>query len=215
MTSGSQLLVRAYGARAVLIELPDAATRRGVTHWLTRHGEPSVDVIPAETTVLLDVPDLRIGVADAQRQLRRLVRSLRSAEPDELTAPPTSGELHTIEVTYDGPDLDAVAAALDRSASGFIQWHTGTPWDVAFLGFMPGFGYLVREDHQLSIDRLASPRPAIPCGSVGFAGHYSGIYPRQSPGGWQLVGHTEHTLFDPKHGSALSAGDRVQFRAQP
>lgn len=214
MTSGSQLLVRAYGARAVLIELPDTAARRGVTHWLTGHGEASVDVIPAETTVLLDVPDQLVGAHEAQQKLRRLVRRLRSAEPDELVVPPTSGNLITIDVTYDGPDVDAVAALLDRSSAGFIQWHTSAPWDVAFLGFMPGFGYLTREDHQLSIDRLASPRPAIPCGSIGFAGHYSGIYPRSSPGGWQLVGRTDKALFDPEQGAVLTAGDLVQFRAE-
>lgn len=212
MTPGGELPVRAYGARAVLVELPDAATRRGVTHWLTQHSEPAVDVIPAETTVLLDVPDLRIGVDEAQVQLRRLVRRLRAANATDISAPSVSGEFHVIDVRYDGPDLDTVARALGMSDESFVRWHTDTPWEVGFLGFMPGFGYLMRDDHQQSIDRLDSPRSAIPQGSVGFAGHYSGIYPRPSPGGWQLVGRTDRTLFDPQHGAVLSAGDRVQFR---
>lgn len=213
MTSGGGLRVRAYGARAVLVELPDAATRRAVTHWLTEHSRPPVDVIPAETTVLLDVPDLRVGSDMAQLQLRNLVRRLRSVDAAELSAPPVAAALVTVAVTYDGPDLDTVARALGMSTDRFVQWHTETPWEVGFLGFMPGFGYLMRDDHQRSIDRLASPRPAIPAGSVGFAGHYSGIYPRSSPGGWQLVGRTDQTLFDAEHGAVLTAGDRVQFRA--
>lgn len=213
MTVGGELSFRGYGARAVLVELPDAAARHGVTHWLTEHAEPAVDVIPAETTVLLDVPDLLIGDEQAQVELRRLVRRLRSADPAALSAPSVPGRPVAIEVTYDGPDLGTVAGALELTPDGFVRWHTEAPWEVGFLGFMPGFGYLLRDDHQRSIDRLSSPRPSIPAGSVGFAGHYSGIYPRSSPGGWQLVGRTDQTLFDPERGAVLTAGDRVQFRA--
>jgi Allophanate hydrolase subunit 1 len=211
---GDPLTLRPYGARAVLVELPDAATRRAVTGWLASIDHPTVAVIPAELTVLLDVSDLSIKEADAQQELRLVTRELARLDLAALpAADPTDSKLLTVDIRYDGPDLATVAQQLAMSTDALIQWHTTAPWTVEFLGFMPGFGYLTRDDHDQQVERRHSPRSAIPAGSVGFAGHYSAIYPRSSPGGWQLVGHTDQVMFDLACGGAATApNDRVQFR---
>jgi KipI family sensor histidine kinase inhibitor len=78
----------------------------------------------------------------------------------------------------------------------FVTWHTSAPWRVVFTGFAPGFGYLTSPAHTVSIPRLAEPRTTVPPGSIAMAGEFTGIYPRESPGGWQIVGRTEEVLFD-------------------
>lgn len=211
---GDNLALRPYGARAVLVEAPDAATRRALTGWLETIAHPDVAAIPAELTVLLDVSDLTVSQSDAQHQLRRITRQL--AELDLAALPTTVGDvgtLHTIDVRYDGPDLATVAQQFAMTTDALVQWHTSEPWTVEFLGFMPGFGYLTRGDNAKQVERRHSPRSTIPTGSVGFAGHYCGIYPRSSPGGWQLVGHTEHVMFDVNGvGATTAPNDRIQFR---
>ena len=92
---------------------------------------------------------------------------------------------------YDGPDLDDVAALTGLSRAEVVAAHTGTPWRVAFGGFAPGFAYLVGGDPRLRVPRRDRPRPSVPAGSVGLAGEFSGVYPRSSPGGWQLLGTTD------------------------
>lgn len=211
---GDALRLRPYGARAVLVEVPDAATRRALTRWLESFEHPDVTVVPAELTVLLDVSDLSIREQDAQVELRRITRELAGLELAALpAADATDSRLLTVRVRYDGPDLHTVAEALAVSTDALIQWHTHTPWTVEFLGFMPGFGYLTRDDHNRQVERRRSPRAVIPGGSVGFAGHYCGIYPRSSPGGWQLVGHTDQVMFNLDEGGAATApNDRIQFQ---
>lgn len=212
---GDHLTLRPYGARAVLVEAPDASTRRALTGWLESTAHRRVAVVPAELTVLLDVSDPSISESDAQHALRRITREL--ADLDLATLPDAAdsdGTLHTIDVRYDGPDLETVAQQLAMSTDALIRWHTSRPWTVEFLGFMPGFGYLTRADHLLQVERRQSPRSSIPTGSVGFAGRYCGIYPRSSPGGWQLVGHADQVMFDVNGAGATTApNDRIQFRA--
>lgn len=215
MTDERPLTLRPYGARALLVEVPDPSGRRALTAWLDSVEHPGIDVVPAECTVLLDVSDLSIDEPKAQQALRQLSRELRALDLAALPPATTStGTLHTIDVRYDGPDLTAVAELLAMSTDALVRWHTGTAWTVEFLGFMPGFAYLTRADHDEKVERRASPRSAIPSGSVGFAGSYCGIYPRSSPGGWQLVGHTDHVMFDVHGAGATTApNDRIAFRA--
>ncbi|WP_158607582.1 5-oxoprolinase subunit B family protein [Flexivirga caeni] len=209
------LRVLPYGRRAMLVELPDARTRRAVTRTLQDHTVPGVDVVPAESTILLDISDpavpddaARALLADARRMVDAL--DLAALPPEEVRG----GTPVTIDVQYHGPDLAEVAELFGGSVDAFIDWHTATPWMVEFLGFMPGFGYLTRPDHAERVARRESPRSVIPAGSVGLAGSYCGIYPGTSPGGWQLIGHTDTVLFDPSGaGALLRATDSVQFRA--
>ena len=101
-----------------------------------------------------------------------------------------------IVVHYDGPDLAAVAELAGLSSAEVVAAHTGRPWRVGFAGFAPGFAYLVDGDPRLNVARRTTPRTRVTAGAVGLAGEFSGVYPRPSPGGWQLIGHTEQVLWD-------------------
>lgn len=116
-----------------------------------------------------------------------------------------------LAVQYDGPDL-AELARLCRLSADVVAAHTGRPWRVGFAGFAPGFAYLVDGD-----PRCTEPRTAVPAGSVGLAGAVSGIYPRSSPGGWQLIGRTDAALFDVDRDppALLRPGAWVRFVAAP
>ncbi len=120
-----------------------------------------------------------------------------------------------IDVVYDGADLADVAELTGLDVPGVIEAHTGRPWRCGFGGFAPGFAYLVGGDPRLAVPRRSEPRTRVPAGSVGLAGEFSGVYPRQSPGGWQLIGHTDAVLWDVDRPqpALLMPGMRVQFRA--
>ncbi len=114
---------------------------------------------------------------------------------------------------YDGPDLDEVARLTGLSPEEVAARHVQAEYVVGFLGFAPGFAYLLGGDERLRVERRAEPRERVPAGSVALAGPYSGIYPRESPGGWQLIGSTTAVLFDATRDppALLSPGDRVRF----
>jgi len=115
-------------------------------------------------------------------------------------------------VTYDGEDLADVARLLDCSVAEVVARHTGEEWTVAFCGFAPGFGYLTSPG-TWDVPRRESPRTKVPTGSVGLAGEFSGVYPRESPGGWQLIGRTSVRIFDQERDPAalFHPGRRVRF----
>lgn len=129
---------------------------------------------------------------------------------------PDAGKLVEIAVHYggeDGPDLTTVAKHAGLSADEVVARHAACEYTVAMLGFAPGFPYLIGLDPRLEMPRLDTPRAHVPAGSVGIGGTQTGIYPRSGPGGWQLIGRTRLTLFDPAREppGALAAGDRVRF----
>jgi len=142
-------------------------------------------------------------------ELRTLIAGRRPSDLDSTAAP----EIVTVPVTYDGPDLAATASLTGLSEDEVVAAHTSRPWTVGFTGFAPGFAYLVGGDPRLQVPRLGSPRPSVPAGSVGLAGEFSGIYPRSSPGGWQLIGRTDVELFDPLQSppALLQPGMQVRF----
>ena len=114
-----------------------------------------------------------------------------------------------------GPDLVELAQHAGLSVAHTVERHCGVEYTVAMLGFAPGFPYLLGLDPALQMPRLATPRVSVPAGSVAIGGAQTGIYPRQSPGGWRIIGHTALTLFDPTRASPsmLQPGDRVRFVA--
>jgi KipI family sensor histidine kinase inhibitor len=193
--------VRAAGDRAALIEVADTATARRVADRLRAELPQLIDVVPGHCTVLAtwsdDAPDLEAAVLHAL-----------SAPPE--TVPPAS---ITIPVTYDGPDLAAVAELAGLSIADTVERHTAAVYTVGFLGFAPGFAYLLGTDPSLQVPRRSEPRTRVPAGSVAVAGPYSGIYPRESPGGWQLIGRTGFVPFDAARArpAALAPGDQVRF----
>lgn len=113
----------------------------------------------------------------------------------------------------EGPDLEYVAKAHRFSLSEVVRLHTAPVYRVGMMGFTPGFAYLMGLNSKLATPRLTNPRTKIPAGSVGIAGRQTGIYPLESPGGWQLIGRTDVVLFDPNQEPhfLLSPGDVVRF----
>lgn len=185
--SGPTLL--AYGDRALLVELGDAAQVLAWSRTLRETASPAVaDVVPAARTVLVVAAD----GADVAA-VRSLLEGLRvdPGGPDD-----EEGDPLRIPVRYDGPDLAEVARLTGLSPAEVVRAHTGSTWRVAFGGFAPGFGYLVGGDPRLVVPRRDESRTSVPAGAVGLAGEFSGVYPRASPGGWQLVGTTEETMWD-------------------
>jgi inhibitor of KinA len=123
----------------------------------------------------------------------------------------------SIPVCYDedlGPDLPAVAAFAGLGPADVIRLHAGATYRVFMLGFVPGFAYMGIVDDRIAIPRHATPRVRVPAGSVGIAGVQTGIYPAETPGGWQLIGRTPLAPFDPDRPEPflLKAGDAVRFR---
>lgn len=127
---------------------------------------------------------------------------------------PLQGKTHVIRAVYDGPDLEASARALGFSPDELVARHSANEVSVELVGFLPGFGYLGPIDPRLVLPRLPSPRRRVPAGSIGIAGDFTGIYPFDSPGGWNLIGRTDSAvLFDPNRDPPIlfSPGDRVRF----
>ena len=205
--------VVAYGQRAWLLELADAAEMRSVDaalRLLRAEGggawTPIVDVVPAARTVMVTAASSAAATA-----LRAPLDALTDLPPQ----PAPMGDVVEILVTYDGPDLETVARACSLDVDEVVAAHTGTPWTVAFGGFAPGFAYLADGDPRLRVGRRERPRNTVPAGAVALADGYSAVYPRRSPGGWQLLGRTSATLWDVcrEQPALLRPGMRVLFRA--
>jgi KipI family sensor histidine kinase inhibitor len=124
-----------------------------------------------------------------------------------------SGPVVEIPVTYDGPDLADVASRTGLSEAEVVEAHAGARYEVAFVGFAPGFGYLRGLPDVLRLPRRSSPRDAVPAGSVAIADAWSAVYPRVTPGGWHLLGRTDEVLFDPERRppALLAPGVEVRF----
>lgn len=202
-----------YGDRGLLLELAD--TDAVVACAERVRSDPAAarlvaDVVPGARTVLLvarpGVPldALRAVVPDDKHRDTPLDGASRQGLPQPEVV---------IPVTYDGPDLAEVATRTGLSEREVVAAHTSRPWRVAFGGFAPGFAYLVGGDPRLQVPRRVRPRTSVPAGAVGLAGEFSGVYPRSSPGGWQLIGRTELSLWDLDRDppALLEAGASVRF----
>lgn len=185
------------GDRAVLLDCP---TLEEAAAWSAALAELQ-PVLGARTVLLRGKPS----------ELRAVVASRKPA----TGGPTIAAEEIVIAVHYDGPDLAEVADATGLTEHEVMRAHTQTPWTVAFGGFAPGFAYLTGGDPRLQVARRPTPRPSVPTGAVGLAGEFSGIYPRSSPGGWQLIGRTDVELFDVRRDppALLQPGMRVRFEA--
>ncbi|MDF3336965.1 allophanate hydrolase subunit 1 [Mycolicibacterium septicum] len=213
MDAGPSLIpgtARDYGDQALLLEFDSTADVLAWTATLTAAQLLGVlDIVPASRTILIKLADPRYQAPTRQR-----VSKLR-LQPGTAPVRPAGQADVTIDVTYDGADLHEVATLTGLTPAQVIAAHTGTPWQVGFMGFAPGFAYLVGGDERLQVPRRAEPRTSVPAGAVALAGEFSGIYPRQSPGGWQLIGRTDAVLFDVHRDqpALLTPGTWVQFRA--
>lgn len=188
---------------ALLVEAADLdeAMRLNLA-WDGLHGV--VERIPGARTVLVRFDPLVVSAAD-------LAASLAATKIDAAHLPAT-GEV-TVPVRYDGDDLDEAATLLGVSAAELVNRHLAADWKVAFSGFAPGFGYVVSSDPLFDVPRRSSPRTRVPAGSVALAGQFTGVYPRESPGGWQLIGRTDAVMWDIDRDppALLSPGTTVRF----
>ena len=191
------------GERALLVEVGSLTDVLALRHELWEVDRPAglVDAVPGACTLLL-VADTAAGLTAVSSSLARTLKDLPRPgvdDPAKTPGPTGQGAAATaveVAVSYDGPDLDEVARLTGLSPAEVVAAHTGTSWQVGFGGFAPGFAYLVGGDPRLQVARRPTPRASVPAGSVGLAGEFSGIYPRASPGGWQLIGHTDAVLWD-------------------
>ncbi|MET9802779.1 5-oxoprolinase subunit PxpB [Streptomyces sp. NPDC006368] len=194
------------GERALLVELGSGEEAQAFHAEVLRRRAagalPSVrEIVPAARTVLLD------GVEDPGSLAAQVNRW--EIEPLHARVDPAL----EIPVRYDGPDLAVVAALWGVEPGEVARIHSAAEYRVAFCGFAPGFGYLTGLPARYEVPRRSTPRTAVPAGSVAVAGPYTGVYPRSSPGGWQLIGTTDAVLWDPAREPAalLSPGTAVRF----
>ncbi|MFD4028493.1 allophanate hydrolase subunit 1 [Streptomyces sp. NPDC058576] len=203
------------GPHALLVELTGGEHAEAFHAELVRRRErgelPAVrEIVPAARTVLLD------GIAErtpgARDRFARELAAWRVEPPRREGREPVE-----IPVVYDGPDLGEVAALWGVGAGEVAALHFRTAFRVAFCGFAPGFGYLTGLPERLHVPRRATPRTRVPAGAVALAGPYTGVYPRPSPGGWQIVGRMPDpgALWDPAREPAalLAPGTPVRFVA--
>jgi KipI family sensor histidine kinase inhibitor len=201
------------GDRALLVEIGDddlaaanARIRRLSLDVRDRGFSEVEDLVPAARTLLVL---LRPGAEPGSE-----LASLLEAAPPK--AEPAPGRLHEIVVRYGGkagPDLADVAELHELSEESVIALHTSVVYTVGFLGFAPGFPYLIGLPSNLATPRLPTPRTKVPAGSVAIGGEFTGIYPRSTPGGWRLIGGCDMNLFDVERDSPalLAPGDQVKF----
>ena len=207
MTVPATVPVHRVGTRNLLVDLPDLATAMA---W---HAALSADPLPGQTEVGAAARTVLVRFASA-----RYAEAARGVLPDfaPQDATTTTPRDVTVDVHYDGADLAPLAESLSMSQDALVDWHTSTTWAAAFGGFAPGFTYCVPVDgaRALDVPRHASPRSTVPDGAVALAGDFSAVYPRTSPGGWQLVGTTAQHFWDAdaEHPALLSPGDRVHYR---
>jgi KipI family sensor histidine kinase inhibitor len=230
------LRVLACGEHAVMVELDgleevlalDDAVRAAV-----EASDPAfagvVDIIPAARTLLVVVGEradlksvrqaLPILAAETAPLTDLLTSALRTPAGHPGTGlpgdPSHQARQHVVEIRvhYDGPDLSEISERIGLTPAEVVAAHTQTPWRVAFSGFSPGFAYLSGGDSRLQVPRRSEPRTSVPAGSVGLAGEFSAIYPRSSPGGWQLLGHIDEILWDVDRQppALLQPGSTVRF----
>ncbi|UNL85757.1 5-oxoprolinase subunit PxpB [Priestia koreensis] len=173
-----------------------------------------VEYVPAFTTVTIYYDPLQLQFSPYDQIKNEVTRILLALDVEE-EAPSRTVQ---IPVCYEGefaPDLAEVARHNGLSQEEVIDLHTSGEYLVYMLGFAPGFPYLGGLSEKLATPRKASPRSAIPAGSVGIAGNQTGVYPFESPGGWQIIGRTPLALFQPHEDppTLLQAGDIIQFTA--
>jgi KipI family sensor histidine kinase inhibitor len=213
------------GRAAVLVECDTLADVLALHDALAATApEGLVELVPAARTLLVSVDPARLPLETVAAWVRRTAAATDASGEPAPAAPASSVppapsaapdlDVVVIDVDYRGDDLAETAALLGVSVEHLVARHAATSWRVAFIGFAPGFGYLVAEDWPFDVPRLDVARTRVPAGAVGLAGAFSGAYPRESPGGWRLVGRTEAALWDPLADAPalLAPGRTVRFR---
>ncbi|MGH8443119.1 MAG: 5-oxoprolinase subunit B family protein [Nevskiaceae bacterium] len=193
--------LRRAGPEGLLVELATLDEVLALDAELRRRGPAGVtEIVPAARTILLVGPD---------------VESVAAGLNEWRAAPVAAGAQTPVQipVMYDGPDLDEVCARSGLTRDALIAAHTGATLTAAFCGFAPGFAYLTGLPENLRVPRRATPRTRVDAGAVGLAGEFTAVYPRASPGGWQIIGHTALPMWDEARDppNLIAPGARVRF----
>lgn len=207
--------VRRFGDYGLLVEAGDldhvVALHSGLSEFMKQgHADFIAELVPAATTVLVTTHQAHVDPRTLEVLLAPAVACGDAHHQREVSSV-------IIDVDYtQGLDLSSCGEAVGMNPEELIKWHTSTDWVAAFGGFAPGFMYLTphASPHKLRFPRRSSPRTAVPAGAVALADTFSAVYPRQSPGGWQIIGHTSATLWDMTKAtpSLINPGDIVRFR---
>lgn len=205
------------GDRALVVEFgneikPEINSKIRALSSLLEDGkiEGIEEIVPTYRSILIIYDPLKIRYKDLVEELKALESKIQNTDEGEVRIV----EIPTIYGGEYGPDIEFVAKHNNLSVEEVVEIHTGTDYLVYMLGFTPGFTYLGGMDERINTPRLESPRTAIPAGSAGIAGSQTGMYPIESPGGWQLIGRTPVKLYDPLNEEEpvlLRAGDYVRF----
>lgn len=204
------------GDRSVLVELGDEISpqvnRRVREFYVVLMESPIeglIEIVPAYRSFLIIYDPLKLDlvmIKNRMEDLQKKIEGIEIPEPKTLEIPVVYGGEY-------GPDMEWVARYHNIRVEEVIQLHTGTTYQVYMIGFMPGFPYMGELPESLATPRRETPRTVIPQGSVAIAQRQTGIYPVESPGGWQILGRTPLKLFNPHHSppTLLEMGDVVQF----
>lgn len=211
-----EAIFRLLGDRGLLVEIGDEISREinnkvRIMNLMVRQFsiEGIIETIPTYRSLLIVYNPLILPLERLKEKIRELeegVQDIKLPEPRLIRIPVLYGGSY-------GPDLEFVANYHHISQDEVIRLHCNTTYFVYMIGFMPGFPYLGELPEELATPRLKTPRLSVPKGSVGIAQRQTGIYPMDSPGGWQIIGRTPVELFDPNQEppSLLQIGDLVQF----
>ncbi|PZF58369.1 allophanate hydrolase [Curtobacterium sp. MCSS17_008] len=205
--------MRSAGRSAVLVTFD--SLERVVAFRSGLQPDPAA-VLPGVHEVVSGARTLLVRFDPARTDPVRLRSALGQVVPVPAEAT-TDADPVVVPVRYDGEDLDDVASAADMSVEALVAWHTGQVWTSAFCGFAPGFSYCTGTEPSLAVPRRSTARTSVPAGSVALAGEFSAVYPRSSPGGWQLIGRTEVAMWslDRDPPALAPAGTRLRYVAVP
>ena len=204
------------GDRSVLVELGDEISpevnrrvRESYVILLENPIEGLLEIVPAYRSLLIIYDPLKLDlvmIKNRMEDLQKKIGEIKIPEPKTLEIPVVYGGEY-------GPDMEWVSQYHNISIDEMIQLHTGTTYQVYMIGFMPGFPYMGELPEGLATPRRETPRTVIAQGSVAIAQRQTGIYPVESPGGWQILGRTPLKLFNPLHSppTLLEMGDLVRF----
>ena len=213
MSAAAAVRILPMGERALLAEVETLAEVLALHDALAAAPPDGVaDLVPAARTVLVAFDPAQVSAAAVRAWIARA-----ATERTQAPAAPSAASPIILDIAYDGPDLGETAGLLGVGPGELAERHERAEWTVAFTGFAPGFAYLTSPAWTFDVPRLDTPRTRVPAGAVGLAGGFSGAYPRDTPGGWRLIGTTHAALFDPgaPRPALVSPGDRVRFRRVP
>ena len=209
------LLYRPFGQLAVLIEWPVLISDEILEDMIRfrliiQEHYPGLEIVPAYNSLTL--------ISRAPFDQKTLVDHLERLYGKITDDSATKRKIWNIPVCYDPSfaiDLEAMSEATGLSSKEIVKLHTGTTYTVYAIGFLPGFMYLGGLDERIHFPRRAKPRLKVPRGAVGIGGQQTGIYPQESPGGWNIIGNSPIRIFNAKNDPpcGISVGDQIRFYA--